>query len=63
LIENNLDMTSKGRRSRGSSHPNSKLTSDQVIEIRSASGSLREIASWYSVSHATIGRIRRLQSY
>jgi hypothetical protein len=73
-LENVQDMVRKGRnsrgpehgqatlperRARGERHPQSKLSTAQVTEIRKASGSHRQIARIYGVSYRLVGMIRR----
>lgn len=66
--DNMLDCSQKGRHgarqhperlSRGINRPAAKLTNAAVVEIRKASGTHREIASRFSISHGVVGRIRR----
>jgi DNA-binding CsgD family transcriptional regulator len=63
--ENMRDCVSKGRlrppRLHGSAHPRAKLTEEQVIAIRSKTGSHREIAARYGVSRETVSQILRGQ--
>lgn len=47
----------------GIKHFRSKFTKQDVIDIFYASGSEREIASRYKVSHSVVGFIKRKQSY
>lgn len=58
--ENRIDMVNHGRSNRGEKNPQSKLTRNQVSEIRAASraGSHREIGDKYGVSASAISLIR-----
>jgi hypothetical protein len=42
----------------GERHPNAKLTDAEVDEIRGGSGTLKELAAAYGVSHVQIYRIK-----
>lgn len=59
--DNSHDMVEKGRqaRVRGSKHPLAKLTDKQVLAIRQAAGTQREIAARFGISPQHVGRIRR----
>jgi hypothetical protein len=60
--ENSMDMVSKGRQTKGKNgelNPHSKLTSSQVIQIRTDNSSHADAARKYSVSAVNIGSIRR----
>jgi hypothetical protein len=58
--DNNGDRKAKGRNSdrRGASNTHSKLTDDQVLEIKSSALSGVELANRYNVSPATISMIK-----
>lgn len=58
--ENMKDKVNKGRQSRmlGETNGRSKLTENQILQIRSDSRSLRETAAKYGVSKSLIGFIR-----
>lgn len=43
--------------------PNRKLTAEQVLEIRASKKSNRKLASIYGIDQASIGRIKRRESY
>jgi len=60
-IDNALDRDRKGRMGRkdGEHNGNSKLTADQVRQIRATTGTEREIAKQFAVVHSTIGEIKR----
>jgi hypothetical protein len=60
VTDNNADMTQKGRRrsAEGEAAGNSKLTAEQVVEIRTSPGSHANIAARFGVSPTTIGRIQ-----
>lgn len=64
---NMADMDAKGRRVNappiGEKARHAKLTSQQVIAIRAAVGSNREIAERYGITAANVGYIRRRQSW
>lgn len=56
------DMTVKGRRIHGDTHPNSKLTSEDVIrlrEMRTRGVRLKDIAKVFGVSRQTAGDVAR----
>jgi hypothetical protein len=59
--DNAQDCARKGRMNhiRGVRHPWSKLTEDQVREIRNSTGPLRDAATKYGVSRSAISLIRR----
>lgn len=63
--QNVEDMLSKGRRhsSKGERNPKAKLTHDQVIEIRSASGTLQQIADRYGITNANVSKIKKGQTW
>lgn len=58
--ENMQDMTSKGRHPYrlGETHPNSKLTDDQVRMIRESKQSHGQLAAAFGVTRATIKNVR-----
>jgi hypothetical protein len=57
--DNVHDAIAKGRQnSRGSSNPSSKLTEEQVNEIRSSTARGIDLAKRYNVSEATISKIK-----
>jgi hypothetical protein len=65
IADNRADMVAKGRQPRrevlshkGTDHAYAKLSNAQVMEIRSAKGTLRGLAGQYGVSHGQIRRIR-----
>lgn len=62
--DNNGDRSAKGRSCHGPRHPNAKLSSEQVAEIRRrADGgwTTRELGEEYGVAQTTISRIVRLE--
>jgi hypothetical protein len=63
--DNNRDRDERGRQRtvRGIQHPKSKLTQQQVSEIKFLSGSQRQLAKIYNVSQTTIWKIRKGLSY
>lgn len=62
-LDNRQDSYYKGRGNSGSRNGMSSLTSEQVSEIKSATGTYREIASRYLISPQTVGRIKRGETY
>ena len=61
--ENMADMVAKGRQSRGARRPLAKLSADAVRDIRTASGTLAEIAERFGVSFQNVARIRAGQTW
>lgn len=61
LLGTNADKAAKARLAKGQLNGASKLTAIQVLAIRAAEGSQREIAARYSVSHQNVGLILRRQ--
>jgi len=57
------DMNAKGCSPRGETNGNSKLTTEQVGEIREASGSLRVIAARFGISRQQVHGIRTGRSW
>lgn len=61
--ENMADSSRKGRmkasRARGEGQHLAKLTAADVLAIRAAQGTYRDIARQFGVTHATVGYIRR----
>lgn len=55
--DNSKDMTNKNRHKYGESLPQSKLTEQEVIEIRLSSLSQQKLAEKYGVSSASINHI------
>lgn len=58
VADNNADMRAKKRHARGAGHGRSKLSEEQVIEVRAAAGTHREIAAKFGISHATVNDIK-----
>jgi hypothetical protein len=56
--DNHADKAAKGRAARGSANGASKLTADQVSNIKRARGSNVAVARLFGVHHSTIARIR-----
>jgi hypothetical protein len=59
---NAADSVRNGRRSRGERHPSSKLSDEQVREVRlalSRDAKGRDLATAYGVHKSTISRIKR----
>lgn len=71
IADNNADMTEKGRRARGAplaskgeAHGMSKLTREQVLEIRSREGETQQsLADEFGISDVQIGRILSRKSW
>lgn len=59
MLGTNADKRAKAKLARGHLNGASKLTPQQVLAIRDATGTQREIAIKFSVSHQTVGLIRR----
>lgn len=65
-LENRQDCVRKGRTARGESVNTSKLSEDDVREIRRRAGdgeSFRQLGLAYSVTHSTIARIAQRKSW
>jgi hypothetical protein len=58
IRENNIDMLNKGRNVRGERLHTSKLTPDDVIKIRSAQKTARQLAIQFGVTKSAIDKIR-----
>lgn len=56
--DNAHDMIAKGRNSIGMKHGSAKLTDDDIMAIRSATGLMRHMAKKYGVSRQEISYIR-----
>ena len=61
--DNMADMVQRRRQSRGSHRPLSKLTEDQVLQIRNDSGKQYEIARAYRISQSTVSQIKSRQRW
>lgn len=61
IAENQLDKVKKNRQAKGSQNGNSKLTEEQVLEIRADNRPVKEIAEDYKVSTVTIYGIKNKQ--
>ena len=61
--DNMQDMSNKDRSLAGEKHPASKLTAEQVVEIRSSDLSQRKLAEKFNVSHSKISQIIRRVSW
>lgn len=57
-IDNIRDCVNKGRSSRGSNHPSSRLKEKQVLEIRGDRRPHKEIAADYGISTKYVGSIK-----
>jgi len=65
-VDNMADKERDGTNLRGSKHPNSKLTEDEVRAMRrlaSEGSSQRELGDRYGVTHAYVGRIIRREAW
>ena len=66
-VDNMQDASRKGRLRnggrRGTKNGKAKLTEENVRAIRSASGTLHEIAAQFGVKHAIIGKIRTRKAW
>lgn len=58
LADNNADMRSKGRHSRGDTHPHAKLTTAQMEEIRLDGRPQTQIASQFGISQSAVSLIK-----
>lgn len=58
LADNNRDAAAKGRRPKGEKHPRSKLTDEQVEEIRNSPETGAALARKFGVSKSTVSGIR-----
>jgi hypothetical protein len=56
--DNNIDRHKKGRSPKGESIGRSKLTSEQVLEIKASASTAKEMAEKFEVTAATIRKIR-----
>ncbi len=63
LLGTNADRVAAARIAKGQRNGSSKLTVEQVLAIRAAHGTQRDIAAKFSVSHQNVGRVRRRQSW
>jgi len=57
--DNVQDKVTRQRQARGERLPSVKLSEDAVRAIRAMSGTQREIAALFGVSHRTVGNIKR----
>lgn len=55
---NSEDKVNKGRQAKGFALPHTRLSEDQVKEIRSATGSQGEIAARFGVSQPVVSRVK-----
>ncbi|USE78954.1 HNH endonuclease [Cupriavidus gilardii] len=60
---NVADRVAKGRSAAGERNGRSKLSVDDVIEIRSCGGSLATVAERYGVDKSTVRDIRRMRTW
>jgi hypothetical protein len=56
--DNAADRNSKGRQTKGTSHPACKLTEAQVLEIRASAATQKSLASKYGVAQSQISKIK-----
>ncbi len=61
--QNNEDRKERGGYSLGEKHVNAKLTSDQVIQIRKAVGTLKEIAERFGSTEWNVQKIRKREAW
>lgn len=61
--ENMRDMKDKGRVRRGSSHPRSKFTADDVFRIRGCGESVSDLARVYGVAEQSIRDVRARRTW
>lgn len=52
--ENQMDRVIHGTSNRGEQHPNKKLTTKEILEIRHSNNSVRTLAARYKVSKSTV---------
>jgi hypothetical protein len=57
--ENSADKVLHGTSLRGQSHPSSKLTDAEVLQIRHSQGRPADIAKKFGISYASVYRIKR----
>jgi len=58
-VENAADRVLHGTDFRGERHPNVKLTREQIIDIRLASMSIKELAAKHGISRSYAAMVRR----
>jgi HNH endonuclease len=56
--DNNADCKAKGRNARGERHGSNKLSMEQVLAIREATGTQRAIAARFNVHYVTVHQIK-----
>jgi hypothetical protein len=61
--DNHRDKVAKGRSNRGIKHGHSKLTDDQVRQIREMSGTQNEIAKMFGIDQGAVSRIRSRKAW
>lgn len=61
--ENEADKKLHGTKMEGERHHQAKLTDDQVLAIRSASGTLYEIGDRFGISYSMAGKIRQHKNW
>ena len=57
--DNDADKVRKNRHIYGMKHPRSKLTDEQVLEIRAINGTHQTIADKYDISRRLVGMIKK----
>lgn len=62
-VENWADKVAHGRATMGERHPASKLTEDDVREIRKSSETLVRLSQQYGVSHSQISAVKRHKAW
>lgn len=63
VADNRRDSEAHGTAPRGSRHGNSKLTEDQVLAIRRASGRHEAIAAKYGIRAGTVSNIKSCKTW
>jgi hypothetical protein len=61
--DNNRDRDERGRGARGERSGASKLTTEQILAIRSDSRTTRVIADEYGIDYGHVGRIKRYEKW
>jgi HNH endonuclease len=56
--DNNADCKAKGRNARGERHGSNKLSTEQVLAIREATGTQRDIAARFNIHYVTVHQIK-----
>ena len=56
--DNHVDMVSKGRNAKGTTHGNSKLTEREVVDIYQSNSTQRKLAADYGVTQSAVWAIK-----